>query len=182
MINSCESNSQTGPAASGDAGSPGAVGAPLYRALSALQRLAEVFERRRAQLAREVGVSDAQWRVLEEIGREAFMPSLFARRSEAHPAAVSRTLRQLQERGWVAASISARDGRQREYALTARGRRVLERLREARRRAVDAVWADLPERELTRFAAFSEDLARRLERYADEREGEGEGSGAGPAE
>jgi len=182
MINKSKVKAQAGPAAPGDDGSPGAGGTPLYRAIRGLQRLADVFERRRAQLAREAGVSDAQWRVLEEIGRETFMPSLFARRSRAHPAAVSRTLRQLQERGWVAASISARDGRQREYALTARGRRVLERLREARRRAVDAVWADLPERELARFAAFSEDLARRLERYADEREGAGDASRAGPTE
>ena len=72
---------------------------PLYRAIEGLQRLAELFERRRAQLARRVGLSDPQWRVLEEIAREDFMPSLFARRRDAHPAAVSRTLRQLLDRG-----------------------------------------------------------------------------------
>lgn len=142
------------------------------RAIEALQRLTELFERRRSQLAREVGLTDPQWRVLEEIARDEFMPSLFARTREAHPTAVSRTLRQLQERGLVTSSISATDARQREYAVTARGRRLLSRLRASRERAIDAVWAGLPARELQRFAAFSERLAERLEAYARGEEGQ----------
>ncbi len=145
----------------------------IDRAIQALQRLTELFERRRTQLAREVGLSDQQWRVLEEIGRDDFMPSLFARSRESHPAAVSRVLRQLQDGGLVTASISERDARQRDYALTARGRQLLERLRASRERAIDEVWAGLSARELTRFASFSEELAERLDRYSrhqDEKE------------
>jgi DNA-binding MarR family transcriptional regulator len=146
---------------------------PLYEAIEALQRLAELFERRRQQLARDAGLSDAQWRVLEEIGRERFMPSLFARRRAMHAAAVSRTLRQLQEAGLVSAAIADADGRQRRYELTARGRQRLERLRRERVHAIDAIWQGFSEPELARFAAFSRRLADRLERYAGERERRG---------
>ena len=145
---------------------------PLYRAIEGLQRLTELFERRRAQLAREAGLSDAQWRVLDEIGREDFMPSLFARSRETHPAAVSRLLRQLQDRGLVVAKIAAGDGRQREYALTAEGKRVSRQLRRSRERAIDTVWEGLPRAELAQFARFSETLAERLEDYARAQESE----------
>ena len=142
---------------------------PLYDAIEALQRLTELFERRRQQLARAAGLSDAQWRVLEEIGHERFMPSLFARSRAMHAAAVSRTLRQLQEAGLVEASISGEDGRQRRYELTARGRQRLERVRRDRMRAIDAVWQGFAADELARFADFSRRLAERLDRYARER-------------
>ncbi len=147
--------------------------ATLYRAIQALQRLAELFERRRQQLAREAGLSDAQWRLLDEIGREDcdFMPSLFARSREMHAAAVSRTLRQLQEGRLVTVAISSRDARQRNYQLTARGRRLLDRLQASRERAIDEVWEGLPSDQLADFARFSEQLADRLEEYARREEG-----------
>jgi len=138
----------------------------LYPAIEALQRLAELFERRRQQLGRAAGLSDAQWRVLEEIGRERFMPSLFARSRATHAAAVSRTLRQLQDDGLVAAALSPQDGRRRQYRLTTRGRQRLERLRRERLRAIRAVWGGFAADELERFTAFSGRLADRLERYA----------------
>lgn len=141
----------------------------VYSAIAGLQRLAEVFERRRVQLAQSAGLSDGQWRVLEEIATEHFMPSLFARRREIHPASLSRTLRQLQEKGLIEVAISDADGRQRNYALSAAGRRALERLRGEREAAIDRVWRPLPERELEGFAAFSHELADRLEAYAADR-------------
>lgn len=148
----------------------------LYAAVEGLGRLTEVMERRRQQLAREVGLSPQQWRVLEGIAREDFMPSLFARDQECAPAAVSRTLRQLLERGLVDVSIAAGDARRREYGLTEAGREVLARLRGARELALEAVWSDLDRAELARFAAFGSALADRLEAYAGSREG------AGPAD
>jgi len=141
----------------------------LYSAIEGLQRLADVFDLRRQQLAREAGLTDAQWRVLEEIGREDFMPSLFARRRECTAAAISRTLRQLQDLGLVSVSISSGDGRQRDYRLTAAGKRSLSKLRQSRERALDAVWSDLPSAEIERFGRFSELLADRLEAYAARR-------------
>ena len=67
----------------------------LRAALAALQRLADAFAHRRAQLAQSAGLSEAQWRVLEQIAAEDFMPSLFARRRARSAAAVSKVIRQL---------------------------------------------------------------------------------------
>ena len=39
-------------------------------AIAALQRLSELFLERRRQLAAEVGISEAEWRLLEEIAAE----------------------------------------------------------------------------------------------------------------
>jgi len=141
----------------------------LGRAIAGLQRLADDFAERRDQLSAEAGLTPGQWRVLEEISTEDFMPSLFARRRAQSPAAVSKTLRQLAEAGLVTVSIDEVDARQRRYALTAKGRRVLGGLRRSRERAIAAVWGDIPLRDLERFADFSESLGRRLEAYADAR-------------
>lgn len=138
----------------------------IHRAIEGLQRLAALFAERRRQLAREVGVSEGEWQLLEEIAGERFMPSLFARRSSKTPAAVSRTLRQLKARGCVRATIDANDARQRTYRLTPEGRRVLERLGAARTRAIAAIWSPLPPGELERFGRFAAQLANRLEVYA----------------
>jgi len=152
----------------------------LFDAIEGLQRLSEIFGRRRRQLAREAGLTDVQWQVLEEVGRQDFMPSLFARGRDCTPAAVSRTLRQLQDAGLVLASISPDDGRQRDYALTDAGREALARVRAGREGAIDAVWRGLPEAELARFATFSTELAERLEAYARAQEA-GEAEPAGDA-
>ena len=138
----------------------------LHAAIQGLQRLADLFAQRREQLAREIGLSVPQWRVLEEIAADAFMPSLFAQKRACTPAAVSKLVRPLVERGLVAVSISGADARQRDYRLTARGRKLLARVRASRERAIREVWSDLDRRELARFARFSEMLGDRLERYA----------------
>ncbi len=148
--------------------SPSQESGPLFRAVEGLQRLTELFERRRRQLAREAGLSDPQWRVLEQIAREQFMPSMFARSRETSAASVSRTLRQLLDRELVAVAIGSEDARQREYRATARGRRVLSKLRERRREALETVWSDFSRRELRDFALFAEGLAVRIEAYADD--------------
>lgn len=140
---------------------------PAHRAIGSLQRLAETFGERRRQLAAVAGLTETQWRVLEEVGGEDFLPSMFARERAVTAAAVSRTLRHLLERGLVEARIGSEDGRQRHYRLTARGRRALQRVHDAREAAVREVWAGLPRTELERFSAFAEELAERLERYAE---------------
>jgi DNA-binding MarR family transcriptional regulator len=145
----------------------------LYAAIEGLQRLVEIFDRRRRQLALAVGLTDGQWRLLEEIARDDFMPSLFARRRECSAAAVSRTLKQLQDKGLVRAAISSTDARQRSYTLKPKGQRVLARLREGREQALEAVWGDLPVAEIERFGRFSADLAERLETYAARVENDG---------
>jgi DNA-binding MarR family transcriptional regulator len=138
----------------------------IREAIESLGRLAEMFLDRREQLAREGGLTVPQWQVLEEIAGENFMPSMFARRRESSPAAVSKILRQLLDRDLISVSISQNDGRQREYELTAAGRDALEAVRDARRRAIEGVWMDLDPDEVVRFSEFSDRLVERLEAYA----------------
>lgn len=144
----------------------------VHRAIAQLQRLAEIFGQRRAQLAQGAGLTEAQWHVLEEIATEHFMPSMFARGRKQAPAAVSRTVRQLLDKKLVTVSVSGRDGRRREYVLTARGKRLLDGLRGHRKRAVDAVWMDLDPKALDAFSRFSGELIDRLETYAARAGGE----------
>ena len=137
-------------------------------AIDALIRLTEAVERRRRQLARGVGLTDAQWRVLEQIAQDDFLPSLFARDRRVKPAAVSRTLRELLERDWIRPAPVSGDRRQREYRLTGKGRQVLARLARERERALVAVWDVLPPAELARFTGFATRLADGLEAHEGE--------------
>ena len=139
----------------------------VLAAIESLQRLAELFGERRRALARDAGLTETQWRVLEEVAGEDFMPSLFAEQRSRTPAAVSRTLRQLLDHGLVEASIGVEDGRQRVYRLTPRGRRALQGLRRSRAKAVSAVWESLPADDLRRFRHFADQLSQRLEAYSE---------------
>ncbi|MCX7717214.1 MAG: MarR family transcriptional regulator [Candidatus Sumerlaeaceae bacterium] len=136
------------------------------RAIATLQRLSDLFVERREQVARAAGLTVAQWQVLEEIGGEHFMPSLFARQRATSAPAVSRIIRQLLDRGLVRVAVNADDGRQRDYALTAEGRRALERVQAERERAIRAVWGGLRPEELEEFSRFGARLVERLEHYA----------------
>lgn len=143
----------------------GAAIAEVHEAIGQLQRLAELFATRREQLAREAGLTQQEWHVLEEIATEHFMPSMFARHRRRTPAAVSRIVRQLLDKDLVSVAVSAADGRQRDYELTAKGRRTVDRLRDSRRRAIDAIWMDLDREALASFTRFSGQLIERLEAY-----------------
>lgn len=142
----------------------------IHRAIAALQRLADAFAVRRRQLAGGAELTEAEWRVLEEIAGEGFMPSMFARRRDCSPAAVSRSLRGLLEKGLVAVSIARGDARQREYRLTRKGRDALRRLARERERAIESVWREFDPRDLEGFERFAHALSERLESYAERRE------------
>jgi DNA-binding MarR family transcriptional regulator len=140
--------------------------AQVHEAIASLGNLAGAFRRRREQLAASVGLTDGQWGVLEEIAREHFMPSMFAKTRESSAAAVSKTLRQLLDKELVAVTLSKSDGRQRAYLLTAKGKRLLESLRQERELAIQKIWLTLDGAEVRGFARFAGELARRLEQYA----------------
>jgi DNA-binding MarR family transcriptional regulator len=137
-----------------------------HAAIECLGRLAALYQERREQLAESVSLTDQQWGVLEEIATEHFMPSLFARRRESSPAAVSKILRQLVDKGLVVATIAKVDARQRNYALTAKGKRTLEQLRESREEAIRDVWLGMDGAGLRAFTDFGTQLIERLARYA----------------
>ncbi len=139
--------------------------ATAHEAIVTLGRLTEAFQQRRDQLARGAGITEHQWSVLEEISTEHFMPSMFAHRNASSPAAVSKVLAKLAEKGLISVSLSRRDGRQRDYVLTARGRRTMQRLREAREAAIASVWLALDDRDVREFVRVGQELTVRLEQY-----------------
>jgi DNA-binding MarR family transcriptional regulator len=137
----------------------------IHSAILLLQRLTDLFRERRRQLARAADLSESQWRALEEIDGDAFMPSMFARSQDCTPAAVSRTLRQLLDRGLVAVSIAPVDARKRVYRLTPTGRRRLRRLNASRERAIETIWEQFSAEELAGFNRFAAALGDALEEY-----------------
>ena len=62
--------------------------------------------------------------------------------------------------------LRADDGRQRDYVLTAKGRRTLDALGADRERAIDAVWRGLDRKELEAFSTVSQSLIRGIESLA----------------
>lgn len=137
----------------------------IHAAIACLGRLTEAFARRRQQLAASVGLSEGQWGVLEEVATHHFMPSMFARHRASSAAAVSKTLRQLLDKGLLSVALSKADGRQRDYVLTAKGKRLLDGLRREREVAIEEIWTSLPPAEVGSFIAFGEKLSQRMERY-----------------
>ena len=138
----------------------------IHAAIACLQRLTDLFAERRQQIARSVSLSEQQWAVLEEISSEHFMPSLFAKQRESSAAAVSKILRQLLGKQLVTVQLGDRDGRQRRYELTSKGKRCIEGLRRERETAIRKVWSGLDSDGLDAFTRFGGQLAQRLEEYA----------------
>jgi DNA-binding MarR family transcriptional regulator len=140
--------------------------AEALSAIACLGRLTALFTARREQLAAAVELTEHQWAVLEQTTSEHFMPSMFARSQQSSAAAVSKTLRQLIDKGLVSAVIDPNDGRQRRYELTAKGRRVMDQLRQSREAAVRDIWMKFEPRRLRAFTAFASELSSKLERYS----------------
>jgi len=140
--------------------------ASVHAAIACLQRLTDVFQQRRVQLAQSVGLSEQQWAVLEEISNEHFMPSMFARSRASSAAAVSKILRQLVDKHLVRSKVDSDDGRQRRYELTAKGKAAMATLRQKREQAIQAVWTSLDGPALEAFTRFGDALTERLEAYA----------------
>jgi len=138
---------------------------PIYEAIANLQKLSELFEVRRAQLAAHAGISEQQWAVLASIDADDFMPSMFARAQATSMAAVSKVLRMLLDKGLVSVEVDTEDGRKRSYELTAEGHKIMQRLRKQREEAVTTVWATLPLARVEEFNAFSAELIPRLQIY-----------------
>src|SRR5436190_1259605 len=135
------------------------------KAIEQVQQLAALFTKRRAQLAAQVGLTEAQWRLLEGIATEHFMPSMFADGQDNTRGAVSKIIRQLLKKKLVLASIAPHDGRQRKYQLTAVGKKSMERLRELREDAIREIWSHLPGNDLRSFVRLNDSLIERIRAY-----------------
>src|SRR5258708_17597634 len=90
---------------------------PIFQAIEAMTALAELFERRREALARDAGITIEQWRVLEEILTQHFIPSMFARSRDSSAAAGSEKLRQLLYSGLVFTTVGRADPPNQPYKL-----------------------------------------------------------------
>ena len=139
-------------------------------AIANLQQLAELFLERRRQLARSVGLTVEEWRALEQISEEHFMPSMFAQERSSSKAAVSKILRQLQEKGFVEFSVPDENRRRRDYTLTSAGAATMSQLRANREAAIREVWGGLAQEELDHFICLTGELVKRLDRYTREKE------------
>lgn len=138
----------------------------ILQAIEQMQHLAALFSKRRSQLARGVELTEAQWRVLEGVATEHFMPSMFADGLDNSRGSVSKILKQLLEKKFIKASISEEDGRQRKYTLTKQGTKTIETLRSLREDAINEIWSDLPEDELNTFNQLCGRLITNLRDYA----------------
>lgn len=135
-------------------------------AISVVQHLSDLFFKRRLELASEAGLTEQQWLFLERISDEHFMPSMFAKERASSTAAVSKILRRLTEKGLIAAELSARDARKREYRLTEAGLQTMSALRASRERAIDRIWMGLDEKSLSTFCDFGAQLIASIESYS----------------
>lgn len=142
--------------------------AAIHTAIEKLQQLSEVFQHRRMQLAKQAGLTEQQWRVLEEISTEHFMPSMFAKTRESSAAAVSKIIRQLLDKQLVRVSIHHLDGRQRQYDLTSKGKKILNELRSYRTKAIETIWMDFELSDLINFNRFSMKLIDSIETFAEQ--------------
>jgi DNA-binding MarR family transcriptional regulator len=137
----------------------------VHEAISWLQQLTELFQRRRYQLASAAGITEQQWLVLEKISADHFIPSLFAKERESSAAAVSKIIRQLVDKKLVDVTLSREDARQREYALTSEGEQLMKRLRDLREQAIDKIWMTLDSEALDQFCRFGSELTEAILRF-----------------
>ena len=134
----------------------------VFQAIRQLQILTNLFIKKRRELASKVGLTEAQWRLLDEIDHNDFMPSLFASERENSKAAVSKTLRQLLDANLITVEIAAQDARQRKYSLTPLAEAKLRKLTKLREEAIEKIWMPIDEQLLSPTLAFNEALISNL--------------------
>ena len=137
-----------------------------YTAIGQLNKLTAIFARRRSELAAQVGLTEQQWLMMEQISTTHFIPSLFAEERESSRAAVSKIIRQLVDKGLVNVKLDEKDARQRHYTLTTDGEQKMQTLRNLRERAINDIWMTLDHDALAGFCQFSEKLINSIETYS----------------
>jgi DNA-binding MarR family transcriptional regulator len=92
---------------------------------------------------------------------------MFAKTRDSSAASVSKTLRQLLDKDLVSVTLSKSDGRQRDYVLTAKGKRIMQALREERALAIEKIWLTFAPHQLESFVSFGTQLSDHLEKYGE---------------
>lgn len=134
----------------------------LERTLTSAVRFANL-PRVRARLAEEAGLSLPAYSLLTRLGDDGpCRVSDLAGGLGVDLSAVSRQVKHLEEAGWLHREADPSDGRATTVALTAAGRRVAERLRVARCRAIDELLADWDDHDRAELAALLDRLTTRL--------------------
>lgn len=95
----------------------------------------------------EYGVTAQQFRVLQLIGREPVTVGDLSTRSNAKASAMTRLLRRLEAKGWVAKSQDPVDRRVVWLALTEEGRTMMEELGRNRENVIEEMFDKLSPKE-----------------------------------
>jgi len=72
---------------------------------------------------------------------------------------------QLLDKDLVSVTLSKSDGRQRDYVLTAKGKRIMQTLRDERALAIEKIWLKLDAHLIKTFVSFGTKLSEHLEDY-----------------
>jgi DNA-binding MarR family transcriptional regulator len=65
----------------------------------------------------------------------------------------------------VDVTLSREDARQREYALTSDGERLMKQLRDLREQAIDKIWMTLDSEALEQFCRFGRELTEAILKF-----------------
>jgi DNA-binding MarR family transcriptional regulator len=96
--------------------------------LDDLRRIVRVLRESSREAERVLGVSGAQLFVLRSLASApALSLNALAARTRTHQSSVSVVVKRLADRGLVSRTVSARDARQLQLSLTARGAKLLQR-------------------------------------------------------
>lgn len=136
---------------------------PVRDAMDALRRIVQTLREGSREVEKRVGVTAAQLFVLHRLhAGGARTINELARETATHQSSVSVVVQRLVDRGLVRRAVSQRDRRRREVALTAAGRRLVERAPVAPSERVMAGLAALPAAHVRQLAARLGALAAAL--------------------
>jgi MarR family transcriptional regulator, organic hydroperoxide resistance regulator len=116
-------------------------------------------------------ITPAQYRVLRVLEQAPGFTQLeLARFTGMERPFVSLIIKQLRQAGLVSTKASTQDGRRIDVVLTAKGRKVRDRLLAVLRPSDDAAVKGVADRDLATFHAVLERMTRNVEAYADQLE------------
>ena len=109
-------------------------------------------------------IGSAQAKILRHIGKNSRISQAdLARATDTAPTLTGRAIEPLVERGWVRRKRSEEDRRQYVLELTAEGRRMRDKVEEARGQIIDRITSTLDDRDVDDFDRISAKLLAALD-------------------